>query len=183
MDAPLRRISLRARSTTADWRAGILALCHIRAQNATMLHDSEDDFGPDAKFADCWTTIYSRRVFNGSEKDAIWRKFKGRCAYCHAKVGHKFHFDHIHPWARGGASVVANGALTCLPCHYAKKWTDRNRPFDASVLFFRKVHRSVDRHEQLYLAYQSSRIDWSQIHVLGNGQSHKVNARRSRART
>jgi hypothetical protein len=126
-----------------------------------MIHDIEDDLEGDAKFADCWTTIYSRRVFNGSEKEEIWKKHRGRCAYCNKRLTRaKAEFDHIHPFIKGGVSTATNGALSCRSCNRAKIWRDKNLPYDASVLFFRKIHRTIDRYEELNIAYKMSRIDF-----------------------
>ena len=97
----------------------------------------------DAELADWWCVDYSRRSFGRVDRYYIWKKDKGRCAYCRRKLKRKDAvFDHILPWSKGGATVVENGAVCCRSCNVIKgKNGDKHSPFDVAGLFFRKVHK------------------------------------------
>ena len=55
--------------------------------------------------------------FSEGQKDAIWARDKGLCAYCGDKAQQ---VDHIVPASKGGPSIVANGILACRPCNLQK---------------------------------------------------------------
>lgn len=49
---------------------------------------------------------------------------KGRCAYCKAKVGKKYHVDHIQPLAKGGRNDKGNLQICCPICNLRKHAKD-----------------------------------------------------------
>lgn len=44
----------------------------------------------------------------------------GRCAYCRAKLGSKYHVDHIVPLSKGGSNDRRNIQVTCAHCNLSK---------------------------------------------------------------
>lgn len=54
----------------------------------------------------------------------IYKDQRGRCAYCRAKLNHKFHVDHIKPLARGGTNWPRNLQVTCASCNHHKHAAD-----------------------------------------------------------
>lgn len=55
-----------------------------------------------------------------SDVRRIYKLQKGRCAYCSAKLGEKYHADHITPLAKGGDNGPENIALSCPSCNLSK---------------------------------------------------------------
>ncbi|MCX6875145.1 MAG: HNH endonuclease signature motif containing protein [Verrucomicrobia bacterium] len=56
-------------------------------------------------------------------KRAVLQRAGGRCEYCglsQAGQEARFHVDHIHPRAEGGATALDNLALACVPCSLRK---------------------------------------------------------------
>lgn len=60
-----------------------------------------------------------RRRFAMRERFALLWAAGGRCAECGDKL-EAWHADHIFPWARGGATDVANGRACCPRCNQRK---------------------------------------------------------------
>lgn len=54
----------------------------------------------------------------------IFKKQRGRCAYCRAKLGKKRHVDHIAPLVRGGTNDRRNLQILCQDCNLAKHARD-----------------------------------------------------------
>ncbi len=58
-----------------------------------------------------------------SRRSAVERRADRRCEYCRAPqwvCGYRFHVEHIWPRALGGGDDLANLALACGPCNFAK---------------------------------------------------------------
>lgn len=102
------------------WRGGISTdIDHIRSR-AKKWRDAHPEK----------VSVYNqqRRVrinkASGSHtSDDILRIFslqKGRCAYCHKKVGKKYHVDHIHPLSKGGDNNATNLCIACASCNTSK---------------------------------------------------------------
>ena len=56
-------------------------------------------------------------------KRAVFQRARGRCEYCGlAQAGQeaRFHVDHVHPLAEGGATELQNLALACVSCSLRK---------------------------------------------------------------
>jgi hypothetical protein len=51
-------------------------------------------------------------------KTAVWSRDGGRCVKC--GIDHALQFDHIIPFAEGGASTVDNLQILCSPCNLQK---------------------------------------------------------------
>ena len=61
-----------------------------------------------------------RRLFNQSERNALWLAADGRCAICGCELELGWHADHETPYAKGGATDVVNGQALCPPCNLKK---------------------------------------------------------------
>src|SRR5260221_4864099 len=46
---------------------------------------------------------------------------KGKCYYCKAKVGAKYHVDHVIPLSKGGSNGPENIVIACPTCNLNKK--------------------------------------------------------------
>lgn len=69
---------------------------------------------------------HARKKANGGTHTAsdIQKQYtnqKGRCYYCHAKVGKVYEVDHVIPLSRGGTNDPSNLVIACPPCN-AKKY-------------------------------------------------------------
>jgi 5-methylcytosine-specific restriction endonuclease McrA len=63
----------------------------------------------------------SRRAFNQTQKVAIFRRQKGKCAMCGKKLDFTLtDFDHIKPYESGGKTTVKNGQALHKECHTKK---------------------------------------------------------------
>ncbi len=52
---------------------------------------------------------------------AQYKRQKGKCYYCHTKVGKNYHVDHVIPISRGGSNDISNLVITCTFCNLSKK--------------------------------------------------------------
>ena len=68
-----------------------------------------------------------------SNRQRLWRRQKGRCAYCGVQMikklpgqvgvadkGKTWTLDHVHPQAKGGPSTRDNLVLACRDCNQKK---------------------------------------------------------------
>ena len=69
----------------------------------------------------------NQREFDFYQRQAIFRKYNGKCANPYDNPGclvtcewDNFHADHIVPWSAGGKTTVDNGQLLCAKCNLAK---------------------------------------------------------------
>jgi 5-methylcytosine-specific restriction endonuclease McrA len=68
---------------------------------------------------------HARKKANGgihTEED-IQKQYanqKGRCYYCHAKVGDIYEVDHVIPLSRGGSNDISNLVIACILCNRRK---------------------------------------------------------------
>lgn len=60
-----------------------------------------------------------RPTISASLKSFIRARDQDRCAYCGDAAG-DFHFDHVFPFSRGGATNESNLVLACAPCNLSK---------------------------------------------------------------
>jgi len=74
------------------------------------------------------------RLFGPLEREIIYFRDRKQCAVCHAEVSwDEAEFHHVEQHARGGRTIVANGALVHRHCHpqgraaieFAEKWCDQ----------------------------------------------------------
>lgn len=49
------------------------------------------------------------------------KRQKGKCYYCHKKVGKTYHIEHVVPLARGGSNDVSNIVIACPTCNMRKQ--------------------------------------------------------------
>lgn len=64
-----------------------------------------------------------KQVSGAHSTDDIKRQYKaqrGKCYYCGAKVGGKYHVDHVVPISRGGDNSPSNLVITCPHCNLSK---------------------------------------------------------------
>lgn len=61
-----------------------------------------------------------KRGYTGLDKQALYRKTNGKCAYCGEKLQRGFHGDHVIPHSRGGRTTIANGFGACPSCNLSK---------------------------------------------------------------
>lgn len=55
------------------------------------------------------------------DTDSLLASQRHRCAYCRTSLtGKKWHIDHIHPLARGGANDRKNLQICCVSCNLSK---------------------------------------------------------------
>lgn len=59
-------------------------------------------------------------LHTGEEINDLFRKQKGKCAYCRRPLGDEFEVDHIMPIALGGSNWISNIQLTCKSCNRKK---------------------------------------------------------------
>lgn len=62
----------------------------------------------------------TRRLFNRSEKSALYRAANGKCTVCGVDLQQGWHGDHIYPYSAGGATDVVNGQALCPTCNIRK---------------------------------------------------------------
>lgn len=67
-----------------------------------------------------WATMGGRETIPPSVRAEIYERDGGRCVYCGAETGQRFHIDHVFPLAHGGNNDPDNLALACPPCNLAK---------------------------------------------------------------
>jgi 5-methylcytosine-specific restriction endonuclease McrA len=52
---------------------------------------------------------------------ALYEAQYGKCIYCTAKLGQKYHVDHVIPIVLGGSNDKSNLQLLCPPCNLSKR--------------------------------------------------------------
>ena len=63
-----------------------------------------------------------------SERQAVYDKFNGHCAYCGKQIEYKdMQVDHITPKRRGGADDLSNYNPSCRRCNHYKRATSIER--------------------------------------------------------
>ncbi|WP_425128151.1 HNH endonuclease [Burkholderia pseudomallei] len=63
-------------------------------------------------------------TFTKSDIDEIFRRQKGKCAWCGASIKNGFHRDHRVPLAKGGSNDRSNIDLLCPKCNVRKSNKD-----------------------------------------------------------
>ena len=58
------------------------------------------------------------------EVDNLYRRQKGRCAYCRKPMGQAYCVDHIVPLVKGGSNRLSNIQLACRQCNSRKHAKD-----------------------------------------------------------
>tara|TARA_B100001079_G_scaffold168369_1_gene144474 strand:+ start:3782 stop:4129 length:348 start_codon:yes stop_codon:yes gene_type:complete len=58
------------------------------------------------------------RHISQSVKDKVWRRDQGKCVECGSS--NRLEFDHIIPFAKGGANTYRNIQLLCEKCNRSK---------------------------------------------------------------
>ena len=62
-----------------------------------------------------------RRKVKKSEREMVYAKCNGHCAYCGCSINYKeMQVDHIHPLRRGGADELQNMLPACRSCNHYK---------------------------------------------------------------
>ena len=62
--------------------------------------------------------------FTEAQVRDLWKKQRGRCAWCTAKLGDNFHRDHRKALANGGSNDISNIELLCPDCNFRKSAKD-----------------------------------------------------------
>lgn len=82
------------------------------------------------------------KSFTDRQKANILRAWGRKCYVCGAS-GVPLEFDHITPWAEGGADDESNGAPICVPDHRVKSTREKDR---ARKRLQAKAKRPAERH-------------------------------------
>lgn len=61
-----------------------------------------------------------KRLYNGHDKQKLYEKTGGVCAYCGDKLQRGFHGDHVIAWVLGGQTTLENGLPACPSCNLSK---------------------------------------------------------------
>lgn len=64
--------------------------------------------------------ITMRRLFNESERWALYGMANGKCQGCGIDLHGIFHADHIKPYSKGGVTEIGNGQVLCGKCNMKK---------------------------------------------------------------
>lgn len=64
--------------------------------------------------------VHAEGTHTAADIKRQYKAQKGRCYYCHIKVGDKFHADHVIPLSRGGSDGPENIVVTCPACNVSK---------------------------------------------------------------
>lgn len=87
-----------------------------------------------------------RRKLTKSDRETIWRKYGGRCAYCGSKITpSEMQADHIKSLAHGGSDTLDNMNPSCRLCNHYK----RNAELDSFRNFF--LDGIVERLRKIYI--------------------------------
>ena len=70
--------------------------------------------------------VYRRKFVPPALREAISRRFKGKCACCGDSYGNKFDVDHIRPLREGGLDHESNMQPLCRQCHNKKCELEEN---------------------------------------------------------
>ena len=62
-----------------------------------------------------------RRDFTEGQREKIFSADGYQCRIC--GTGEDLQADHIHPWSKGGQTIVSNGQTLCGPCNRTKSDT------------------------------------------------------------
>jgi hypothetical protein len=62
--------------------------------------------------------------FTAAQIEDLFKKQRGKCAWCAARLGDDFHRDHKVPIARGGSNFITNIELLCKTCNLKKHAKD-----------------------------------------------------------
>jgi CRISPR/Cas system Type II protein with McrA/HNH and RuvC-like nuclease domain len=66
-----------------------------------------------------------RKKLSKAERQQIYQKCNGRCAYCGCKLEYKdMQADHMRPLYRGGADDISNMLPACRSCNHYKSTLD-----------------------------------------------------------
>jgi HNH endonuclease len=77
------------------------------------------DDAPDQEVPDATAATPHTRVIPSLVKRAVWARDRGKCVQCGAKDN--LHFDHILPYSRGGASIIAENVQILCARHNLEK--------------------------------------------------------------
>ena len=61
-----------------------------------------------------------RRKISKQEKEAFFKVYDGRCAWCEKEVGKNFEIDHVIPFSKKGSCELENLVLSCKKCNSIK---------------------------------------------------------------
>lgn len=76
-----------------------------------------------------------RRLFSLRQRLILSLLSGGKCEICGEKLGRQFHGDHIRPYSRGGATILANGQALCSACNLRKgNSVTQLRPWQSAAL-------------------------------------------------
>lgn len=60
-------------------------------------------------------------TYTAADVQAQYERQKGKCYYCHKKVGDAYHVDHVVPLSRGGSNWPENIVIACPTCNQRKR--------------------------------------------------------------
>lgn len=104
----------------------ILVLYHEKVSHSTDTVDSLQ-FRYDLLKKSLLTKVHnlplkdSKRNFDESQRQVIYRKDKGVCQICGKECDwNDWEADHIVPWSKGGKTEIENGQVLCPTCNSKK---------------------------------------------------------------
>jgi len=91
------------------------------------------------RFKDKMTRRAENREKPIYKREKIYKKYRGRCAYCGIKIGFKkdFQIDHLKPKSRGGTNDIDNLMPSCKRCNQLKYNSDIEE-FRKKIISLRK---------------------------------------------
>ena len=62
------------------------------------------------------------RFASKHQRSIVYKRDAGQCQYCGTDVSFfEMEVDHVHPWSRGGRTIVPNLVTSCKPCNQLKR--------------------------------------------------------------
>lgn len=88
-----------------------------------------------------------RKKLKKEERENIYNKYNGRCAYCGSKIEYKdMQIDHVVPLRIGGKDEISNMLPSCRSCNHYKATLD----IEGFRKYLSKIHDRLTRDSVAY---------------------------------